>query len=96
MRNPSFLYLLQLGPRLLAVWPRRRCLPQQAITLLLHRCSEDLHLHYVMSKKRIGKEASRMCSSFITSAITKFTAAVRLLGNVNCWSRVLSDGSVRF
>jgi hypothetical protein len=47
-------------------------------------------------RKTGAKMTPPICGSFITIATAKFTAAVRLLGYVDCLSRVLGDGSARF
>ena len=43
-----------------------------------------------------ARMTSRMCAWFITPAIAKFTAAVRLLGCVDGLSRVRGDLHARF
>ena len=43
-----------------------------------------------------AQTTSRICGWCITPAIARFTAAVRLLGYVDCLSRVPGDGYARF
>jgi RNA-directed DNA polymerase len=99
-------------PTLQDYWRQRRAKPQviesrqrplvqrqQDLCPVCHQHLENgegLHIHHVVPKKSGAQMTSRIYGWFITTAIAKFTAAVRLLGYVDGLSRVLGDGSARF